>query len=168
MKVEQLNPLRQETAIKNFRFNRFLLLRYLLAVFFFINLYWFLALVMSRSVMMLLPLSLLVICTGAVMEHVKLYGEKSNHLDKHLHINFTYHCIQVVVNVGLGLTSMTGLAHTHVYPFLADSVQLRLTLAAILVIGIIMSLICIKRIRAIQRQADKHFQYMQEFEKILK
>ena len=50
----------KKMAEKTFRFHRFLFLRYVLAVFFFANLYWFLAAMVSNAVLLILPLALLI------------------------------------------------------------------------------------------------------------
>lgn len=78
MDKETVSQLKKETALKNFRFNRFLLLRYLLAGFFFTNLYWLLSLAMSKSMWSLLPLGLIVLSVPAIAEHLRLYGYPSD------------------------------------------------------------------------------------------
>ncbi|MFU1790910.1 hypothetical protein ACM3BL_06760 [Mammaliicoccus sciuri] len=52
---------RRETSLKAMYFNRFLLVRYMSALFFFSNLYWFFTLVISRSLALILPLVLMIV-----------------------------------------------------------------------------------------------------------
>ena len=63
----------KKMAEKNFRFNRFLFLRYVLAVFFFANLYWLLAAMASNALLLILPLALLVLAISAIGEYVRLW-----------------------------------------------------------------------------------------------
>ena len=67
-------------AENTFRFHRFLFLRYVLAVFFFANLYWFLAAMVSNAVLLILPLALLILAISAIGEYVRLYGSYSEQI----------------------------------------------------------------------------------------
>ena len=69
MEKQSFVRLEKETSVKNFRYNRFLLLRYLLAGFFFMNLYWGLSLALSQSWVALLPFGLMVLNLPAIAEH---------------------------------------------------------------------------------------------------
>ncbi|MEB8091474.1 hypothetical protein [Mammaliicoccus lentus] len=69
---------RKETSIKSMYFNRYLLVRYASALFFFSNLYWFFYLITSRSWTFVIPLLMMIIILISVAEQVKMYGNHSN------------------------------------------------------------------------------------------
>ena len=60
--------LKRKTTLKNNLFSRYLLFRYSLALFFFVNLYWTFPLIYKPSVYVILPVSLLILivlaCAG--------------------------------------------------------------------------------------------------------
>lgn len=162
-KQEQL---RKETAETNFRYNRFLLLRYLLVFFFFTNLYWALASFLSQDYLALIISSFLLVVGGfAVSEHVKLYGDRSNQVELKLHYNRLYHLFQLIVNTYLFLVSITGWGFTWMFPFLNDYFQVRLFIMGIVLVGSGLSWVCLRRIRAISQKEDKHYQYIKEYKR---
>lgn len=160
------NQIRQQTALKNFRFNRFLLLRYSLAGFFFVNLYWSLALFGNGSALSMVPIALMMICVLSFAEYVKLYGEKSDQMNNKLRFSLFFHYSQIAVNIILSLIVATGIGYATVFTFLTDSIEAKLFLASLLTLGLILSFVCIKRIHSIQNQKDKHYQYIKEFRKM--
>ncbi len=157
--------LKKETAMKNFRYNRFLILRYLLAAFFFSNLYWLLMLWMSRSWYGLLPASLLILTLPAIAEHAKLYGDMTDQIQGKLRHHKFYQSIQLGINLVLLVISFTQGGFQRLYPFLTVSSQARAALVTVLLVGIILSAFCIQRIRRIYLQKDKHYSYIKEFAK---
>lgn len=161
-----MTELKKETALKNFRYNRFLLLRYLLAGFFFSNLYWLLMLFMSHSWYALLPASLMLFMLPAIAEHAKLYGDMTDQIENKLRHNKFYHSIQLGLNLLLLVLSFTAGGYRRLYPFLATSSQARAAIATILLVGIFLSAFCIQRIKRIYLQKDKHYEYIQEFAKM--
>ena len=52
---KKLQKSREETSLKTMYFNRFLLIRYITAILFFSNLYWFSALLISNKVATVVP-----------------------------------------------------------------------------------------------------------------
>ena len=77
-KKEQLEIERQrrETALKNTFFNRYLLLRYTIALFFFGNIYWLLNQFIRPSFVIVLPITLIVLAILATVEQFRLYGKR--------------------------------------------------------------------------------------------
>jgi hypothetical protein len=164
---QQRQQYKKEAAVKNFRYNRYLLLRYMLALFFFTNLYWALGLVLGGKITALLPGFLIVFSLMAVAEHVKLYGAKE-YESKKLHYNRLYHYIQLSVNALMILIAVTGIGYSSFFPFLETTVKARIMISGILAIGSLISFACLKRMEAIDQQKDKHYHYIQEFEKEMK
>lgn len=165
-KKEQVQ--KEKTAVKNFSFNRFLMLRYLLMVFFFTNLYWFLALFISKKTAAWLPFVLLLTSLKAIIEHVVLYGKDAKGVtSKHLQGNKFYHQIQILVNIILMVIVATNKGYLYFFPFLTELTQTRILMVIILFIGFVLSFVCLRRIQAIHHQTDKYFQYIKEFEKTI-
>ena len=81
-KKEQLEIERQrrETALKNTFFNRYLLLRYTIALFFFGNIYWLLNQFIRPSFVIVLPITLIVLAILATVEQFRLYGKRDERL----------------------------------------------------------------------------------------
>lgn len=159
--------LKRQQTMKNFYYNRYLLLRYLLAIFFFTNLYWFLGLLMSQSSLMLLPLMLLGLSIPAISEHVKLYGEDRQANPLKLQANRLYYLIQLVTNVGIGLMALTNSGFTELFPFFKNSTNTRFVVLAVLLMGGMLAIIGLKRIQHIGLDRDKHYQYIKELEKTI-
>lgn len=157
----------KETAVKNFRYNRYLFLRYLLALFFFVNLYWTLSLILSGMATALIPGSLLVFSLLAVSEHVKLYSMKE-FSGNPLKFNRLYYLVQIGVNAVMILFSLSGFGYQLFFPFLQTTLSARGVISGILAIGGGLSFLGIQRAQKISQNTDKHYQYMQEFEKEIK
>ena len=97
-KKEQLEIERQrrETALKNTFFNRYLLLRYTIALFFFGNIYWLLNQFIRPSFVIVLPITLIVLAILATVEQFRLYaltgsysdGTTCSNLDEFVHNSF--------------------------------------------------------------------------------
>ncbi|MEG0293790.1 hypothetical protein [Enterococcus sp.] len=158
---------KKETAKRNFRYNRYLLLRYSLATLFFTNLYWGLTLYVIQQKTVILPLSLFVFSIGAISEHVKLYGDNKD-VEPQLKMNGYYHIIQLFTNSFLIISTVLSFDFTRFFPFLKNTIQARALLVLVLLLGIVLSAICLKRIFAINKNQDKHYQYIKEFEKAYK
>lgn len=163
---QKIVQMQKKTTLKNFRYNRFLLLRYLLAGFFFTNLYWGLALILSKSFAAVFPVSLLVLSILASAEHAKLYGEENDEMMNKLRYHNIYQKCQIVANVILFTCMFFDELFSFFYPFLVTTVQVKLSVGGLLIIGVGLSLIILIRIQQIYQQKDKHFSYIQAFKEI--
>ncbi|MCD5003296.1 hypothetical protein IV487_12560 [Enterococcus saccharolyticus] len=157
----------KETQQKNFRYNRFLLLRYLLALFFFVNLHVMILFLIGHHKMAIWPMGLLIAIVPAVFEHVKLYGAKEDEKANQLRYTALYYHIQLMVNLLLSLSALTGVGFHTIFPFLTNTMQSRFLVLAILAIGLLLIAVCLKRITAIRSQKDRHYQYIQKYEKAI-
>lgn len=158
---------KKELTKRNFRYNRYLLLRYSLAVLFFSNVYWGLALYLDKSIYLLLPLSLMMLAIMAISEHVKLYGANENELPK-LQWNVYYHFCQLGINILLLALTIFNSNFTELFPVLTNSPEAKIAITAILLMGVTISVCCLKRVFNINRNKDKHYQYIIEFENAYK
>lgn len=159
------NQLKKETAIKNFHYNRFLLLRYILAGFFFTNLYWTLALFMSKNIFILIPVILLLLTIPAIFEHAKLYGDTTTEAQNKLRYHLIYQYVQMIFNLVLLVLAITRLGYQKLFPFLANTSTAHVFIISILLVGIFMSIITVTRIKNIYIQKDRHYAHIKEFAK---
>lgn len=163
--TESMMKQRQVTSLKNFRYNRFLIVRYMLAAFFFMNLYWGIAMLLAQKIMGFLPLALMILCVLGFIEQAKLYGYQDNQVS----LNHTKRLFQVqlVANIGLLIGSFIGFMKI-LFPFLKANENSRAILGVILVAGILISSLMLRRIWKIERNLDRGYQSVQEFQKIIK
>ena len=64
---------KKQLSLKNMYFNRYLIVRYLTAFFFFMNMQWMILLLSAKSLGSSLPMILILAILPAVGEQVKLY-----------------------------------------------------------------------------------------------
>ncbi|MBV7390101.1 hypothetical protein KUA55_05365 [Enterococcus sp. ALS3] len=165
MEEQKIQYQKKKMMLKNFRFNRFLLLRYVLALFFFSNLYWGLALFMSNRVYSLVPFGLLIFSILAIVEHAKLYGFISDKLHNQLDNHLRYQKIQILINVILIITLPLKKIQSQLFPFMNSSFSVKITLWLVFFVGITLSVIVIQMINKIYTQKDKYYKYIQIIEK---
>lgn len=157
---ESMEKRRQETSLKTMYFNRFLLIRYVTAGFFFVNLYWFFSLAMSKSIWAFIPGVTLMVIIRAVYEQCVMYSEPIDDAKKTI---FLYKII-LTINILLIAILCTPF-FSRLYPFLTDTSKSHKFILAIIMIGIILCGICLKRLQDVKNRTDKQFKYIQQFEK---
>ncbi|MDY0406721.1 hypothetical protein P5G51_016345 [Virgibacillus sp. 179-BFC.A HS] len=94
-------------------FNRYLLVRYVSALFFFTNVYWFISLLLSDSPLYFIPLVLIIALIVSVAEQVKMYSDHSNHAI------YTRACFTILLgtNILLILPTCFSSSFAQLYPF---------------------------------------------------
>ncbi|MGM0174070.1 hypothetical protein [Enterococcus sp. DIV0800] len=159
LKVEQD---RKQFSLQNMYFNRYLIIRYLTALFFFINLYWLICLLLVNSFGALIPMILLVGFVPVVAEQYHLYR-------KHQNVAlFTkkYFLIQGMTNLCLAIVIFTPF-FSNVFPFLKDNQSGRGIILLFIVSGILLCVFVQWRLKQISNNQDKHFYRIQKYEKAL-
>lgn len=145
----------EKTKKLSSRYSRILFLRYFLVSLFFINLYWFLMLLLSHSWGGIIPFSLLLLAGIAYSEQLKFANStKINYLLKK---NSLFFSIQSIVNIVLLLSLFNRLFFSMFFPFLNFNQQSNLVLGIILFLGLTVSLFCKKRIKDISNNRDKYY-----------
>lgn len=162
--MAQMEQNRKRFSIKSMYFNRYLLVRYISALFFFTNLYWLISLAMSDSSLFVIPLAVLIAYVISAAEQVKIYSSHTNYA-KFTKYSFIF---QLVVNVSLLLPTYFSSTFTKLYPFLVNQVQSKVFVLVILMIGILFSVIVLKRLDKIKHNEDKHYKLIKEYEKAIK
>ena len=161
-KKEQLEIERQrrETALKNTFINRYLLLRYTIALFFFGNIYWLLNQFIRPSFVIVLPITLIVLAILATVEQFRLYGKR----DERLKVTQMFVRSQAVIQVGLLVLTWTSL-FTTLFPIFENNQAARLFVFVILLLGLGLCLLNLKRIQEIYERKDKAYQRFIQLEK---
>lgn len=152
---KQLNGGKKLSLI-SMHFNRFLIFRYITAIFFFINLYWFVIMMGSGSWISLLPLGLLMGAGAVMVEQVGKYW-KYNHK---LPITRIYYGLQAVFNLLL-IISVTLGQRSVFYPFLTSKSEA--WLIGFLSVGIIISSLLEYRSYLIEHDRDRYLQHIKQF-----
>lgn len=161
-KKEQLEIERQrrETALKNTFFNRYLLLRYTIALFFFGNIYWLLNEFIRPSFVIVLPITLIVLAILATVEQFRLYGKR----DERLKVTQMFVRSQAVIQMGLLVLTWTSL-FTTLFPIFENNQAARFFVFVILLLGLGLCLLNLKRIQEIYERKDKAYQRFIQLEK---
>lgn len=148
---------KRELSITSMYFNRYLIFRYLTALFFFTNLYWLIILAGTHSWGWLLPSGLLVGSVAVMAEQ----GGKYWHHTNRLKITRSYYVIQAIINFGLLVTVAFG----QMKPFYSFVSQTgRLELMGLLAVGILLSGLLEYRAHLIEHDQDRYLQHIKQFE----
>ncbi|WP_244833553.1 hypothetical protein [Clostridium sp. BJN0001] len=160
---QKLEARKKEMSLKAMYFNRFLLVRYITAGFFFANLYWFCSLIMSYKVWAIVPGINLIFIVRAVVEQFTMYSSPIDNAKKTI---LAYKII-LGINVMVMVTIFTPLFY-GLFPFLQNNNESHQFIIGIIFIGMIFCAIILKRLQRIKNRTDKQFKYTKELEKELK
>lgn len=138
-KIEQQ---RREMALTNTFFNRYLLLRYSIALFFFGNIYWLLNQFINPSPIIIFPIMLIVFSILATIEQFKLYGNRKEKLG----ITLMFVRIQMLISIGLLVLTWTSW-FKNLFPIFENNQVARLFVFVVLLLGLVLSLLDIRRIK---------------------
>ena len=160
LEKQVLHQQRQATALKNSMFNRYLLLRYSLATFFFANIYWVLIGLTNESWVIIVPSVLIILNVKACIEQFKLYGTEEVLLES----TKSYLHIQTYVNLLLMILIWTN-NFTNIFPILANNLTSKIFSFAILSVGLSILLLNLRRITQIYNNTDKAYKYLYQMKK---
>lgn len=150
-KKEQLEIERQrrETALKN----TFLSLpssTLYNSTLLFGNIYWLLNQFIRPSFVIVLPITLIVLAILATVEQFRLYGKR----DERLKVTQMFVRSQAVIQVGLLVLTWTSL-FTTLFPIFENNQAARFFVFVILLLGLGLCLLNLKRIQEIYERKDK-------------
>ncbi|WP_086348026.1 hypothetical protein [Candidatus Enterococcus clewellii] len=148
----------QQTKLRSIHFNRFLLFRYLTAIFFFINLYWSILSFSNLTMGIMMPLGLLLIDIAIIIEQTRKYWQPSSTLL----VTKAGYAIQIFSNLLAMLMILFGYQQV-LFPFLNSSGRGLLLL--LLTIGSIVGGFVEWRIWQIEHNKDAYLKHMAVFEK---
>ena len=159
----QIEENRKKFSVKSMYFNRYLLVRYVSALFFFTNLYWFISLLMSDSSLYIIPLLLMIVLLFSVAEQVKMY---SNHTNNAKFTRYSF-MIFLFTNVVLILPTCFSSSFTQLYPFLLNQEKSKILILVILLIGILFSAVILYRLYRIKHDEDKHYERIKQYKEAI-
>ena len=149
----------KEAALKNMYYARYLMVRYTLPIYFFVNLYWLLILFLSKAYLALAyPLVLLGFAGLAMLEQARM------HSDKQKPALMTYRFLQLTIISNLLLILALFLrAKAFFYPFVKDTASTSLVLVIFLGLGIVLALLILAKLRRIDAKADWQYKRIQQY-----
>src|SRR5699024_8896430 len=103
-------------------FNRYLLVRYVLDLFFFFYLYWILGLLLSSSYLFFIALILIVFLISSGIEQVKIFNA---HTSNAIYTKLCF-IIMFSTNIILILTTYFNFTFLNLYPFLVNKLSYKL------------------------------------------
>lgn len=159
----QIEQNRKEFSIQSMYFNRYLLVRYISALFFFTNLYWMISLLISNSSLYIIPLILMSGLLFSIAEQVKIY---SNHTNDAKYTKYSY-VMLIFTNIVLIILTCFSSTFTQLYPFLLNQEKSKILVLIILVVGILLCTLILYRLNKIKHNDDKHYERIRNYEKIV-
>lgn len=154
----QGNDIKRKHIIQTNLYNRYLLLRYSLALFFFMNLNWMIANVLVSNIYAILPGILLCVSLPAMYEQIKVYREHTNNL---VHTK-RFFLIQLFAQIVFILLTCT-FGFKSLYPFLSDKMSTRLVTIILLLFGASIAFMTLNRIEHIKQNTDRFYIKFQKY-----
>ena len=153
---------KKQLSLKNMYFNRYLIVRYLTAFFFFMNMQWMILLLSAKSLGSSLPMILILAILPAVGEQVKLYRKHQTN------VPWTkwYFLFQSVFNL-LVIPVLFTSGFTFLYPFMANNNGGQLFVFILVVSGIFASAFIQYRLKKISLNQDQQYIRIKQYEKAL-
>lgn len=156
-----LKQRRQETSLDTMYFNRYLLIRYMTAAYFFSNMHWAFLLIGYHQMTAIIPITLFLVGILVVIEQVKKYWHKESRLPFAKY----YYYAQGLVNL-VGILSYLTPFSDQLFPFMSAKGMLPMILW--LGLGLVGCVILEKRIHAIEQNKDRALTIIKEYEATLK
>lgn len=148
-------------CLKTLYFNRYLMIRYALALFVFSNLYW--AFFLHKCKAIVVPVVMLLFSVLPCYENFKSYGEISPSM-KWTKIFFKIQCVTCIVVLVSVLTPI----FTFILPVLTDTSLSRVVAFITVFLGWLIDLACLKRFKKIEANEDKQYKRIVEYECVTK
>lgn len=154
--------IRREVKRKNTAFNRYMLFRYSLALFFFANVYWSLTLFFKPTLYILMPLVLLILLIMATAEQFRLYGATNARLSR------TEFALKAQLATNVFVMMLTLFNQTSVLlPTLTNHLPAKVMVILLQVLGVVLIRMNLNRIKLIKRNKDSYYQRFQRIEKYI-
>lgn len=161
VKSKELQQQEKALALRNFRFNRFLFIRYALAFSVIANLYWLFMNLFTQVSSIIFPSVMVVLGGMAAFEYLRIYWTHDNTLK----FSKIYFQTQMIFNLILFFVTFNETAFNYLYPFLGVSDEAKLLVYIILGVGLVVAGVSLFKIQRIAKNKDKKYQYIQRYEK---
>lgn len=153
---------RRKLMIKSMYFNRFLLVRYITAVFFFAFLNWTLAMCLVKTAWAIVPLGLFFITGAAAFEQIRLYHYPKDNAS----LSFISYKALGVSFAALLIALCTPFYQT-LFPFLNAQSAAREVLISLTGFALLLTFVVLRRLARIKKREDKQFQRIQAMQAAL-
>lgn len=153
---------KNKLSIKVMYYNRFLMVRYFTAMFFFANLNWLAFMIYKQSIGWLIPMSLMLLQLLPIAEQIKLYRKPTNETPR----TKQYYYLQLAVNILLIVSIFTP-AYSHLFFFMNQNQTGKTVTLLFLLIGCLLAISVIRRLNKIESNTDKQYHRVKQYEKIL-
>lgn len=160
--TREIESRRQQLAMKSMYFNRFLLVRYITAMFFFAFLNWTLAMWLTGSVAIVFPAVLFILSGITAFEQIHLYNQPK---DDAVLTSACYKIFALALS-GLFIASFTPLFSTF-FPFLNQLARTQQAVVFVIIFAILVTLVVLKRLAQIKQRTDKQYQRIQAMQAVL-
>lgn len=161
--MKELERNKKETSIKSMYFNRYLGVRYTLALFFFCNLYWLLSLGLSHSAFAVLPAVNILLSVLAMYEQVKIFSNHTSDASAARRAFTAFGAVNVVVLVLMLVPGM----FERCYPFINATLTHQIIVAVILLAGLLLVMYTLYKLNKIRNQHDKQYHRIKHYEKLI-
>lgn len=151
------NEDKQLVAKNSMRFNRFLIFRYVTALFLFVNLYWSILSLVHWTIAGIIPIVLMVMDGCILVEQTQKYWQQSNRL----RVTKYGFWIQTGVNV-MGVFLVLVGQQQRIVPFVNETG--RWLLLIMFMLGLLICLFVQRKIWLIEQDRDKYLTYLKAFE----
>lgn len=158
---EQIAKIKHKDSIKYMYFSRYLMIRYIVTIFFFMNLMWLIVSVSYASVLAII-FSLIMGIYAAIASIEQL--SKMHNRKKDIPITRVYFGIQALVNIILVVLMFFTPIRRSIFPFIINN-SILYFMFGFLLIGILLCVLCEYRIQQILEDKDKYYKVIKTFEK---
>lgn len=158
---EQIAKIKHKDSIKYMYFSRYLMIRYIVTIFFFMNLMWLIVSVSYASVIAII-FSLIMGIYAAIASIEQL--SKMHNRKKDIPITRVYFGIQALVNIILVVLMFFTPIRRSIFPFIINN-SILYFMFGFLLIGILLCVLCEYRIQQILEDKDKYYKVIKTFEK---
>lgn len=156
---KKLDETRRENGIKNMYYTRYFLIRYVVAFFFFVNLYWILMFFSTDNVsFIVIPFFMAVFGAICMWEQSRMYSREQKPAVK----TKLYFQLIIAVNIVLILATLFNQYH-YFYPFLSESTTTQIFLIVMLLLGILMASWMLVKLGRINHNSDKQYYRIQQY-----
>lgn len=158
---EQIAKIKHKDSIKYMYFSRYLMIRYIVTIFFFMNLMWLIVSVSYARVLAII-FSLIMGIYAAIASIEQL--SKMHNRKKDIPITRVYFGIQALVNIILVVLMFFTPIRRSIFPFIINN-SILYFMFGFLLIGILLCVLCEYRIQQILEDKDKYYKVIKTFEK---
>lgn len=150
---EKLEERRKENSLKTLFYNRYFAVRYISAVYLFVNLYWAVVLYMTQDYLaMVLPLAMIVFAVVTMWEQFKMFTRNQGQAK----VTKRFYQTIIVVNIFSALLTVAGQTG-FLFPFLLQNSQTTIVLLSVQAVGVVIALWILLKLSRINKNVDKQY-----------